>query len=214
MLKFVVFMVMFVVGVWICRAEESDINMQLPPIGKWLEKKNGEPANWLGAKFKCKELIEPINIIIVDPYAQSREEAIAKLKKACALFGYKEKIGHSSGYCAVIDSIRINQFNGKKALSNRSFYRTNNHGRIMGPEYFDGKYIFVGAFSRESFRLFTKSHHAFRSFLIARNDFCQKLCKSPAYRLMGCYNLSNNINTPLITTGDHDGEAMLICANH
>lgn len=188
--------------------------LKLPPISKWLEKQDGTPANWLGRKYQKKELWEPINVVIVDPFAKSREEAIAKLQNACKQFGYKPKIGHSSGYCAVIDSLRNTPFNGKKALANRSFYRTNNHGRIMGPEYFDGKYIFAGAFSRESFQLFTKAHHAFRSFLEARNDFCHKLNKSSAYSILGLHYMDNHIDTHFLTTGDHDGEAIVLCANH
>jgi len=196
-------------------AQNTDIDLNLPPIGKWLEKRDGDPANWLGKKYQHRELREPINVVIVDPYAKSEEDAINKLMQECRRHGYCNKKGHSWGYCAEVDGTYLHQLPGeyKRALANKSFLKTNNHGRIMGPEYYDGKYIFVGAFSREVFQLFTKAHHAFRSFLIARNDFCQKLSKGQTYQIVGRYNLENNLNTNQLTTGDHDGTAILLYAN-
>ena len=215
MLRFTTILLLFVFGINFLKAQDPNHNIKLPSICKWLEKNDGVPANWLGKKFQHKELREPINVVIVDPFAKSKEEAINKLMSECKKHGYKDKIGHSSGYCAEVDSTRLNQLPGehKRALANKGFIRTNNHGRIMGPEYYDGKYIFVGAFSREAFQLFTKAHHAFRSFLIARNDFCQKLSKGQTYKIVGQYNLGNNINDSQLTTGDHDGAAILLCAN-
>ena len=83
----------------------------------------------------------------------------------------------------------------------------------MGPEYYEDKYIFVGAFSRESFRLFSKTLHVYKSFTIARNDFCEKLGRGHIYKIIGEYNLENSENNNLITTGDHDGEAILLYAD-
>ncbi|MBP1640382.1 MAG: hypothetical protein H6Q17_1965 [Bacteroidetes bacterium] len=215
MLRLTTILLLFVVSFHFTNAQNPDQNIKLPPIGKWLEKRDGAPANWLGAKYQKKELLEPINVVIVDPFAKSREEAIAKLITECRKFGYKDKKGHSWGYCAEVGGAYIHQLPDeyKRALANRSFLKTNNHGRIMGPEYYDGQYVFVGAFSREVFQLFTKAHHAFRSFLIARNDFCQKLDKGQTYKIVGRYNLGNNINTNQFTTGDHDGTAILLYAN-
>jgi hypothetical protein len=215
MLKsFVVLLLIFSISL-LCQAHQPSYEMDLPAIGKWMQKRDGEPANWLGTKFQRKELLEPINVIIVDRYSSSPLEAIYKLKSECRKYGYRDKKGHSWGYCAEVDGLRINQLpeERKRALSNRYFLFPNNHGRIMGPYQYNGQYIFVGAFSRESFKLFSKAHHAFRSFLIARNDFCNKLCKGSTYRLAGIYNLNNHIDTPQITTADHDGEALVIYAN-
>lgn len=215
MLRLTTIILLILLGFLQVGAQSPDINPGLPPIGKWLEKRDGTPANWLGKKYQKKELLEPINVVIVDPYATSREEAIAKLMSECRKFGYRDKKGHSWGYCAEVGGTYIHQIPDeyKRALANKSFLKTNNHGRIMGPEYYDGKYIFVGAFSREVFQLFTKAHHAFRSFLIARNDFCQKLDKGQTYKIVGRYNLENNLNTNQLTTGDHDGTAILLYAN-
>lgn len=215
MLRLTTIFLLCFLGFHFSNAQEIKPDFRLPAIGKWLERHDGAPANWLGKKFQHKELREPINVVIVDPFAKSKEEAINKLMAECKKHGYKDKIGHSSGYCAELDSTRLSQLPGehKRALANKGFIRTNNHGRILGPEFFDGKYIFVGAFSREAFQFFTKAHHAYRSFLIARNDFCQKLSKGETYKIVGQYNLGNDINTNEVTTGDHDGRAILLFAN-
>lgn len=215
MLKRSIIFVLYLLSICFCQAQQRLLNeIKLPDIGKWMEKKDGKPADWLGTKFRNRELLEPINVIIVDSFSKSRTEAIHKLMTECQKGGYTDREGHSSGYYAEIDTCHLNQLpdEHKRALSNRNFLFTNNHGRIMGPEYFEGKYIFVGAFSREAFSLFSRAHHVYQSFTIARNDFCEKLGRGHIYQIIGKYNLKNRENSNWITTGDHDGEAILLYA--
>jgi len=215
MLKLTVIFILFFLGIHIANAQDANQDIKLPPIGKWLERDGGTPADWLGKKYKNKQLLEPINVVIIDEHSQSREQAIQKLTTECKKQGYKAKHGHSCGYFGQIDSTLFAQITAQKkvAFSNKIFIKTNNHGRIMGPAYYDGKYIFVAAFSRESFRLLGRIHHSFRSFTIARNDFCQKLAKRNVYKIMGRYNLANRVDDDCSTTADHDGEAIMLYAN-
>lgn len=215
MLRLTTFCLLLFASFHLCKAQQPlPADLRLPNIGKWLEKSDGEPADWLGQKVQNKELIEPINVVIIDSFATSPQEAIHKLLSECRKDGYKDKKGHSWGYLATVDSIRVSQLpdERKKALSNRNFLFTNNHGRIMGPQYYDGKYIFVGAFSREAFRLFNKAHHIYRSFLAARNDFSERLDHGHTYKIIGEYNLENSLDDDYLTTGDHDGYAILLYA--
>ncbi|GAT62792.1 hypothetical protein PJIAN_395 [Paludibacter jiangxiensis] len=215
MLKPLISFVLLLLTFCVCDSQPNSLKeIKLPEIGKWMERSSGKPADWLGTRFQNKELIEPINVVIIDAFAKTRTESIRKLMIACQKEGYTDREGHSSGYYARIDTNRLSQLpdEHRRALSDRNFLFPNNHGRIMGPEYFEGKYIFVGAFSREAFRFFSRAHHVYQSFTIARNDFCEKLGRGHIYRIIGECNLENRINSRWITTGDHDGEAILLYA--
>ena len=55
----------------------------MPVMGKWMMNSAGAPANWLGQKYKDKEMREPINLIIIDEVSSSSDEAITRLESAC-----------------------------------------------------------------------------------------------------------------------------------
>jgi hypothetical protein len=186
--------------------------IELPAIGDWLMDKRCQPAHWLGRKYKGKKLIEPINIIILDKYSKTSKAAIEKLVSECKKIGYEYRHGHSSGYWGSIDNVLYPQIpNDKKmAFSNRIYLLVNNHGRIVGPRYFNKEYVFIGAFSRESFTLFHIIPHGFVSFNIARNDFCNKMNKSNGYKIIGAYELKNVLKDAEFTTADHDGKLTVL----
>jgi hypothetical protein len=186
----------------------------LPEIGKWLLRKDGQPSHWFGEKYKNKILYEPINIVIIDEYSKDERAAVEKLMRECAKAGYEEESGHSSGYRASIDNILFPQIPNDKrvAFANKDFFLTNNHGRIMGPSLFNGKYIFVAAFSTESFKVLDKAHHRYVSFIRARNDFCARMELGKAYRITGNLDLANIVDDAEFTTGDHDGMALILTA--
>lgn len=186
----------------------------LPAIGKWLLHENGEPAHWFGEKHEGKGLFEPINVIFIDAYSDTEKAAVEKLVKECRIAGYEEEGGHSSGYAALIGDRQYGQIpnNRRMAFSNKEFFLTNNHGRIMGPLYDGSRYIFVGAFSTESFKIIDKAHHRYVSFIRARNDFCAKMEEKSLYKITGSQDLANTVDTTEFTTGDHDGMAIILSA--
>ena len=183
------------------------------PIGSWLLHENGEYASWLGIKYRGKTLREPINVVIVDPFADSAETAIAKVMKACKAAGYEEEYGHSAGYMAEIAGKMYRQIpnDRRMAFSNKDFLQTNNHGRIMGPAFVNGEYVFVAAFSTERPSLW-KMDHLYVSFTRARDDFCSCMDSRTAYRIQGSMDLGNTENGGELTTGDHDGRATVLIA--
>ena len=200
-----------------CFAAEPSVNYlnQLPPINGWLIQKNGDYANWRGVKYLGKTLREPINIIIVDPYSNSEEEAIAKLLAQCKKVGYEDELGHSSGYKGEIDSVEYAQIPYGKhlAFANHDFFKTNNHGRILGAAQYENAYIFIAAFSRERPTVLKGVNHLFVSFNMARNDFCDKMNSLSLYKNIGRQNLGNTIDTSDTTTADHDGYAIVLLSS-
>jgi hypothetical protein len=96
------------------------------------------------------------------------------------------------------------------AFPNKNFSLTNNHGRIMGPVYNGGRFIFVGAFSTEPFKIFDKAHHRYTSFIGARDDFCAKMDKGNLYKIAGSHDLANTVDDKDFTTGDHDRKAIIL----
>jgi hypothetical protein len=120
----------------------------LPEIGKWMIAPDGNIASWLGWKFRAKELREPINVIVFDALAKTADEAYARLEAAAGDVEFEMRIGHSSGYTALIGGIGFEQLpqgNGK-AISDGPFELSNNHGRIFGPYRWKEGWLFTAAF--------------------------------------------------------------------
>ncbi|MBF0397008.1 MAG: hypothetical protein HQK78_09560, partial [Desulfobacterales bacterium] len=174
---------------------------------------NIDQAHWLGGMHYGKSLREPINIIIIDKISMSTDEAKKRLIDSCTLAGYPSRRGHSGGYIAYIGHNLYSQLPEEKthAFSNGPFEFKNNHGRIFGPHFYYGNYIFTGAFSREKIAPLAQIKHEFDSFNIARDDFAQNLDRKTSYKISGYISMNNFIlKNPKITTADHDGIAILI----
>ena len=131
--------------------EDIVVPENLFPIGKYMLDGQLKHAKWLGALYHGKSLREPINVIIEIKNAHSEEAAITNLTVILAKAGYKNRTGHSGGYCGYLSGRIFTQVPSKKhhAFSNEPFELSNNHGRLFGPYEFNGKYYFTGAFSRE-----------------------------------------------------------------
>jgi hypothetical protein len=187
----------------------------LPTIGKWMIDRVGSIAHWLGEMSEGKALREPINVILVDEGASDAEDAKRRIVAAATSAGYPIRFGHSTGYGGFIGGVLYAQLPAGRddAFSNAIFEVSNNHGRIFGPHRDGGSYVFVGAFSREQVRLFHSPHHGYASFNRARDDFSQNLDGRTPFKRVGFVNLSNAIvGDAKVTTGDHDGLAVLLRA--
>lgn len=185
----------------------------LPALGKWMFDRDGSIAHWLGQTVDGKKLHEPINVILIDASAASPDQASAKLKAAAKAAGYPVRMGHSTGYRGFIGGDLYRQLprGWDDAFSNRIFEETNNHGRIFGPYASGSGYVFIGAFSRESVDLVRDPPHRYASFNMARDDFARALAARAGFQHSGLAFLDNAIvNDPEVTTGDHDGHAVIL----
>lgn len=184
----------------------------LSRLGPWMLRSDGTPARWLGIPFRGKTLVEPINVVLVDPVSRTRQQAISRAISEARLAGYHDEWGHSSGYWAQIGDGLYTEIpdNQPRAFSNRGFYQTNNHGRIMGPALVDGRFVFVASFSTERPSFFPSFRHLFVSFVKARDDFCAQMNLRSAYRIEGVIFLGNVLEEGEKTTGDHDGRVTIL----
>jgi hypothetical protein len=197
------------------RAQDFASPPGLPTIGKWMLTAQGVPSDWLGEIYHGRHLREPINIIIVDEVAATAAEAKARLIAGAAHAGYPIRLGHSAGYQAFIAGQLYAQLpqGWDDAFSNEVFEISNNHGRIFGPHQFDQGFLFTAAFSREVVDPFRWPAHRFGSFNRARDDFTERLNRGATYKAEGAIDLDNALtDDPHLTTGDHDGRAMVLRA--
>lgn len=187
----------------------------LPAIGKWMLTAQDVPSDWLGEIYQGKVLREPINLIIIDEGADSAADAVTRLIAASTHAGYPVRLGHSTGYQAMIAGQLYAQLpkGWDDAFSNEVFELSNNHGRIFGPHKLGEAYLFTAAFSREQVDPFRWPGHRYASFNKARDDFTQRLDNSTAYKASGFVSLGNAlVDDPRLTTGDHDGRAAVLRA--
>lgn len=187
-----------------------------PPISKWLLGPDMLPAHWLGEKYYGKQLREPVNVIAIDGLATSAEDAIQRLVTSCKKAGYDKRQGHTGGYRASLGDHLFVQLPSEKdhAFSDAPFELNNNHGRFFGPLLWKGNYYFIGAFSREKVEPLSKIKHQYLSFNQARDHFADRMDKSTFFRMTGFVDLHNTfVNHPDMTTGDHDGIAVILSAS-
>jgi len=132
---------------------------------------------------------------------------------AAAHAGYPIRFGHSTGYQGSLGGRLYAQLpQGRDdAFSNDIFEVSNNHGRIFGPHQLGQGYVFAGAFSREEIDPLRDPPHSYNSFNRARDDFTQRLDRSTDFKVSRFVDLGNAlIGDPKLTTGDHDGIAVVV----
>lgn len=182
-------------------------------IGRWHLTGREVPANWLGQKFQGKMMREPINVILVDEVAATPDAAVQYLLESCEAIGYLSRPGHSSDYRGQIGNVIYSQLPRQQnhAFSNAMYILPNNHGRIFGPHFFAGYYYFSGALSREAINLFAEVRHVYASFEMAKQDFAARMQASGRYFVVGAIAMENVfLPSESMTTGDHDGTAVLL----
>ena len=182
-------------------------------IGRWLLTGREVPANWLGQKFQGKMMREPINVILVDEVAATPDAAVQYLLESCEAIGYLSRPGHSSDYRGQIGNVIYSQLPRQQnhAFSNAMYILPHNHGRIFGPHFFAGYYYFSGALSREAINLFAEVRHVYASFEMAKQDFAARMQASGRYFVVGAIAMENVfLPSESMTTGDHDGTAVLL----
>jgi hypothetical protein len=185
----------------------------LPSIGKWMIGPDLAPAHWLGESWRSRQLREPINMIIIDPHSASPDEARANFLKAATESGFPSRSGHSGGYWAWIGQQLQPQFpeTPAHAFSDAPFELDNNHGRLFGPYRHAGRYIFVGAVSREKVAPLSTPKHQYVSFNRGRDKFADALDAHSGFCRTGFVDLGNAlVDHPDLTTGDHDGMAAVL----
>ena len=187
----------------------------LPAIGKWMIAADGTVAHWLGEIHQGKRLHEPINVILIDEGATGADDARTRLVAAAAAAGYPVRFGHSTGYRGLIGGDLHDQLpQGRDdAFADRIFEESNNHGRVFGPHRVGEGFAFIAAFSRERVYFLEWPAHRYDSFNEARDDLARRLDTATAFKAEGRVPLGNAITGhPHVTTGDHDGHAVLLRA--
>lgn len=195
-------------------AEEEMVQPKgFPPLYKWMLAPDLVAAHWLGAQVSGKQLMEPLNVVFVDWRSRSMEEARAVLSEALSAAGFPSRTGHSGGYYAFMNGRLHPQLPSEPyhAFSDELFELPNDHGRVFGPVSWEGRFLFVAAFSREGVAPLDKVKHPYLSFNRARDKVADRLDERTAYKRGGFVDLRNHLaGDPIHTTGDHDGLAVLL----
>lgn len=193
----------------------DDVPTAYGDIGKWMLDRNGEISDWGGQPHDGKTLLEPVNVIIVDETSTTPEEAKRKLNSAMFWSGFPPQPIHSGGFQGEIDDTVYGQ---KPVLplfgySNNFFLFTNDHGRIFGPDPVETEqgYVWTGSFSTEAFTFYNfLPAHSYVSSNMARNALAMQMIMSGRATFGGVVPLENSYNTDTVTTGDHDGYAVVL----
>lgn len=187
-------------------------------IGKWLLQPNGQISGFGGQRLNGKTLLEPINVIILDPTSTTAGQAIAKLNANLTRAGFPAQLGHTTGFQGTIDGKTFSQqpTGILEAFSDNFFLLPDDHARAFGPAPAQNGmgYIWTVAASREQIGLYgLLLTHTYVSFDAARDELANRLARSGA-TLVGAIALGNAYNSATETTGDNDGYAIVIQLNN
>lgn len=194
---------------------DDQVPTEYGDIGKWMLQWNGEIADYGGVPHQGKTVLETVNVIIVDPTSKSSLTATWRLNAAMRRAGFPPRLIHSTGFRGLIDDRRYRQQPSGLLVgySDDFFLVRNNHGRIFGPdpvETADG-YVWSGSFTTEDLAFVNGlPRHVYVSSNEARDALAADLVASGRGQLGGVVALDNSHNTETITTGDHDGNAVVI----
>jgi len=194
-------------------------------VDAWMLQSDGVTvANCIGQTFSQygnKIMQEMINMVWVDPYATSSDNANARFREALA--GANPAIGqsamHTGGYTTYIQGTEFqeNCTSPNTAFADKSWYNTNiHHARAWGAVYYNGAWYITVATSTESY-IWYDFTHVWTSFNTSRDVFKNALLSStvnPGAVQLSNLNLGNLIpasNTTL-STGDFDGITVQIQA--
>lgn len=194
----------------------DEVQTSYGAIGKWMLKPSGQISTFGGQKVEGKQLLEPINVIIVDPTSTSPEEAIAKLNASLSQAGFPAQAIHSTGLQGSIDGDAYGQQPAGflQAYSDDFFLLPDDHARAFGPAVAqDGVgYVWTVAASREQIGLIgIVPTHVYVSYNAARDELTNQLVLDGA-TLVGAVPLNNSIDGAgaTQTVGDHDGYALVV----
>ena len=188
-------------------------------IGKWMLDRGGAIADYGGRPYEGKTVLEAVNVVIVDPTSRNALQATWRLNAAMRRAGFPPRMIHSTGFRGLIDDRRYRQQPGGLLVgySDDFFLRTNNHGRIFGPDPLEtaSGYVWSGSFSTE--KLVFQGilpRHDYVSSNTARAALAARLVASGRAHLGDVVSLDNSYNSETMTTGDHDGSAVVIVLNN
>jgi hypothetical protein len=187
-------------------------------IGKWLIQPGGGVSEWGGQPYMGKTLVEPINVIIVDPTSTSPEESTNKLNRDMTLAGFPAQPIHSTGFMGMINGDAYGQqpTGDEQAFSDNLFFLPNDHARAFGPAPLPNTngqqgYVWTVAASTETPGIYNGAlTHSYVSYNLARDILVLRLLLTGQATFVGYVPMNNEYNTDTETTGDHDGYAIVL----
>jgi hypothetical protein len=188
-------------------------------IGKWELQPNGQISNFGGEILDGRPVLEPVNLIILDPTSTSSAQAVAKLNAQFGAAGFPAQPVHSTGFQGVIDGVTYGQQPAGllEGFSDNFFLLPDDHARAFGPDPDPNPsgagYVWTVAASREQFGINgLLPTHVYVSYNAARDALASRLVLSGA-TLVGIVPLNNALDDATGSTGDHDGYAIVIQLN-
>jgi hypothetical protein len=183
-------------------------------VGTWLLEPGWQVSDFGGQRFDGRSLLEPINVILVDPTSTTTEQATAKFYADLSRAGFPAQAIHSTGFQGAIDGVTYGQqpTGLLQAFSDDFFLLPDDHARAFGPDPVEtaSGFVWTVAVSREQMGLYGLfPTHTFVSFDAARDELAHQLVADGA-TLVGIVPLSNAYDGPTATTADHDGYAVVV----
>lgn len=207
----------------------GDVFRDVPDVGDlglWLLTGGpGTPltrAVWNGEPYRGRTLREPINLILIDRFARTPEQATARMNAALAAAGFTARTGFAGGpggYHALLNGELRAQHPATpgQAYSDGPATAYTHHGVTFGPYRVGGSFVFTGAFNGADHRPAGDSAtgtQVFNNFMVARESLAAALDRSSVFRKKGYFDLQAIIDTPTETTADSDGCAVVLVARN
>lgn len=179
----------------------------------------GDPGVWVlrdrtradvdGLKVEGRALREPINVVLIDLFAKTPQDALLRATAALDAAGLKPSDRYPHGYQAYLNGTFQPQVPAGQAFAKGVGSAREERLRLFGPWKTGDGYVFLAGIAAQNV---TGQGRTFSDFMVTREATADALNNRTPFRKKGYVDLLSKVDTARETTADHDGCAVVLVA--
>ncbi|WP_339095218.1 hypothetical protein WDJ50_11495 [Deinococcus sp. VB142] len=178
-------------------------------MGVWVLRQDRTRADVDGLKVQGRSLREPVNVVMVDLFAKSPQEALLRVTSALDRVGLNPADGYTHGYQAYLNGDFAPEVPAGQTFARGLGTAREERLRLFGPWKYGEGYVFLAGIAAQNV---TGQGRSFSDFMVTREDLAEQLNTRTPFRKKGYVDLLSKVDTPRETTADHDGCAVVFVA--
>ena len=179
----------------------------------------GDPGLWVlrgrtradvdGLKVEGRSLREPVNVVLIDLFAKTPQDALLRATAALDAVGLKPSDRYTHGYQAYLSGTFQPEVPAGQVFARGIGSAREERLRLFGPWKSGDGYVFLAGIAAQNV---TGQGRTFSDFMVTREATADALSSRTAFKKKGYVDLLSKVDTARETTADHDGCAVVLVA--
>lgn len=179
----------------------------------------GDPGLWVlrgrtradvdGLRVQGRALREPVNVVLIDLFAKTPQDALLRATAALDAVGLKPSDRYTHGYQAYLNGTFQPEVPAGQAFARGVGSAREERLRLFGPWKSGDGYVFLAGIAAQNV---TRQGRTFSDFMVTREATADALNSRTVFKKKGYVDLLSKVDTPRETTADHDGCAVILVA--